>query len=384
MRIGIDCRIIGRRRTGDETVFRELVRALAALPADGDEYHLMIDTRDAAAIAATVDALGIAAAPHMRLVPLGSGNRFVWNVLTAPRYCRRAGIDVYHTQYITPLLMPAATAVVTHIHDVSFAAMPEQIGWRDLLFLWLLIPRSLRRAAAVIAVSGFTRDEIVRYYGVPAAKVHVVPNAVGAVFSAGRPDLAAVDTARRAYGLPERYIFSLGTMQPRKNIPFLVAAFARVADRLPGTHLVLSGGRGHHFDAAIDAAVAAYPAVADRIVFTGYIDEADLPAVYAGARCFAFPSLYEGFGVPLLEAMAAGTSVVASDIPPLREVAQDGALYASPHDLDAFADALYTVNTDDKTRERLAHAACARVAAFSWHRSAILLRTVYQSAVRNH
>lgn len=376
MNIAIDVRNVGRQRTGSEVVVRELVRALLAQDTR-NHYFLLTDTDDPAVHAAIREKCALDGKDNAQIVALPSPNKFVWAAWTVWRFLRRADVDVYHTEYIVPFFVPRRVRVLTHIHDVSFAAHPEYINWKDRLLLRLLIPRSLRRADVVIAVSQFTQDEIVRYYRVPESKVALVPNALPEHFAhtATQQQIAAV---RAKYDLPEQYIFSLGTMQPRKNIPFLVAAFARVAHEMPGVALVLSGKRAHNFDRAIDATIARYPAVRDRIVFTGFIDDADVPAVYAGARAFAFPSLYEGFGLPLLEAMSQNVPVVASDIPVFREVAADAAHYASPRDLVAFANALYTVTMcSNDERARMTRAGRARVQAFSWRAAAQALQHLF-------
>ncbi len=275
--------------------------------------------------------------------------------------------------------------MVTHIHDVSFVAMSQIIKWRDLVFLKLLIPYSLRRADAVIAISEFTRDEIVKYYAdkVPqiAQKLFVVPNAVGVEFVQVATDAQIAQVAAK-YKLPAKYIFSLGTMQPRKNIPFLVRTFAQFAQKVDDVDLVLSGRRAHNFDEAIDEMVAGYGEdIAQRIHFTGFVEADDLPAVFAGAQVFAFTSLYEGFGLPLLEAMSQNVPTVANDIPVFREVAGgDGALFApasSDGDLAQFADNLYTGVMNDEVRKHLIARGHERVSAYSWKRSAQDLHRIF-------
>lgn len=375
MRIAIDVRNIGKGRTGDEVVFRDLVRHLAQID-EKNTYALLIDTRPPEEMQRIAHTLGVAQAQNFTLHACGSGNKFWWNLWTAQRFCRRHRCDIYHTQYITPFFMPRATKIVTHIHDVSFHVYGRLLRWTDRFFLNLLIPLSLRRATHVVAVSQFTKDEIITYYGTPADKITVVPNAV---MLHSEPGVTA-QTVRAQYNLPQHYILALGTMQPRKNIPFLIDVFARLRTRMPELHLVLVGKKAHNFDDAIEQHIASSPDLGAHIVRLGYISDAEKYIVYQLADAFVFPSLYEGFSVPILEALTAQTLVVASDIPPHREVGSDCILYGDPYNVDQYTGILYDglvgavrpACTTDASRQ------------FSWVRSAQVLRTVYeQIAARN-
>lgn len=374
MNIAIDVRNLGKGRTGDEVVFFELVRHLAKIDTD-NTYHLLIDTRPLEQLQTIAARLGIARAKNFMLRPLGSGNKFVWNAWTVQRFCRRNNIDIYHTQYIIPIFMPRRTKIITHIHDVSFRVYGKLLKWRDRFFLNTLIPYALRRSARVIAVSQFTKDEIMAYYGTPEEKISVVHNAVSLPPATDRA--AAAD--RIAPQLPQKYILALGTMQPRKNIPFLIDVFAHLRKKCPDVDLVLVGKRAHNFDDSIDGAIAAHPGLSDRIVRMGYISDAEKFAVYDKAAVFAFPSLYEGFGVPIVEALAVGTPVVASDIPPHHEVGGNAVFYADPRDIDQYAKMLYDVLVGPTSSAR---ASCRAPAKFSWSHSSRVLREIYDDVGR--
>lgn len=373
MKIAIDLRNIGKGRTGDEVVFFELVRHLAFFDR-ANEYHLLIDTRCAVTHAEIEEHLGIAQVKNFTLVPCGTGNKFIWNSWIVPQYCRRNHIDIYHTQYIIPIFMPKKTKIVTHIHDVSFIAHKDLIAKKDSFFLNTLIPYAVRHADHIIAVSQFTKNEIKKYYHVSDEKISVVYNAVS--MACHKDDVAHV---RKKYHLPQKYILALGTMQPRKNIPLLIEAFGRIAQVIPDVQLVLVGKKAHNFDAKIEQGICKDNTLRDRIIFTGYVDEQDKCAVYALARVFVFPSLYEGFGVPLLEAYEAGTPVVASDIAPHREIAGAGALYFDPLNVDQCEKKLYDVLVDDMIRSDRVVAVQQQKKQFSWEKSARTLQDVYQS-----
>lgn len=377
--IAIDVRIVGKKRTGDETVFLELTRELLKLDTES-RYLLLTDETDPEILADLRARFGSAERPRTELVSLPSRNRFDWNLRVVPRYLSETPVDVFHTQYILPFFLPKRLKVVNHIHDVSFRAYPHLIGWKDRLFLALLIPRSLARADAIVTPSRFTKDEISRWYGTDKAKIHVIENAVREREIAPRES----EKLRARYGLPEHFILYLGTLQPRKNIPFLIRAFARLEKRLPGYGLVLAGNRqGHHFDRGIDRAVKE-EGVSDRVVFPGYIDAEDLLPLLQMARVFAFPSLYEGFGIPVLEAFLAGTPVAASDIPALREAAGSGASFFDPKEVASCSEVLYALCVDDRLRQELKAQGKERFRLFSWAQSAQKLRALYGVLSASH
>lgn len=377
MNIAIDIRNISKKRTGDETVFLNLVRELAKIDRE-NEYFLCIDLRPTKDLDAVRERLEIEGKKNFQLVPLGSGNKFVWSAWTIPRFVRREKIDIYHTQYIVPFCIPKKTKVVTHVHDVSFCVYPEMIAWKDLFFLRLLIPYSLRRADAIIAVSEFTRSEIRKYYGATAySKTRMVSNGI-LPWKGGAQ--AVADEQRRAlqkkYHLPEQFFLSVGTLQPRKNIPFLLRAFDVFADTVSGVSLVLTGDLlGHNADPEIGVALKDMRHI-ERILFSGYVEDADLPSVYTLSLCLVFPSKYEGFGLPIGEAIELGVPVVVSDTPAHREVAKNEARYFAPDRLDELTKLLYAVYIADAshTLKKPSNAGLPR-----WDESAKKLLEIYQS-----
>lgn len=371
----IDIRLLGKKRTGDEAVFFNLTKELIGADRE-NEYLLLTDEQDQQKLAVIQGRLGCIGQSNVRFVSLFGKNRFVWNLLTLPWFLLHHAVDIYHTQYILPFFVPARVKVVNHIHDVSFQAYPELIGWKDRLFLSFLIPRSLRRADRIVVPSQFTKDEVMRYFAVPQEKIAIVHNALGDDF--GQEVSGESVAIREKYHLPERYILSVGTLQPRKNLPFLIRAFAAVRIRVPDVSLVLVGNRaGHHFDQGIDRAIAEL-SLGEAVIFPGYIAPADLPIVMRAATVFAFPSLYEGFGIPLLEAMSEGVPVAASDIPCLREVGGDAPQYFDPHSLASCEEKLYTLLTDREQRANGISRGKDRLSLFSWRKSAAALAAVYR------
>lgn len=373
----IDIRLLGKKRTGDEAVFFNLTKELLALDT-AHEYLLLTDECDPQKIALLQGRLGCIGQKNVRFVSLFGKNRFVWNLISVPWFLVTNKVDTYHTQYILPFLVPQRTKVLLHIHDVSFKAYPKLINRKDRFFLDVFIPRSLRRTDRILAPSQFTKDEIVHYYGVTPEKIVVIENALGEDFLAARDTLSPL-LVRKKYNLPEDFIVYIGTLQPRKNIPFLVRAFAELHKRLPNVSLVLVGNRqGHHVDSDIERAIEE-TGVGESVYFPGYIDERDLKAVLRLSSLFVFPSLYEGFGIPLLEAMSQDVPVTASNIPVFHEVAGEAATYFENTSIASCEEKLYTLCTDTEQRARGISLGKSRLSRFSWKGSARKLLTLYES-----
>lgn len=371
--IGIDIRLVSEERTGDSIVFRELTRAL--LRERGSfRFRLYTHVTDAAALSELRAVLLCADRSDVELVSLPySQNRFVWNALTLPLELLRHPIDIYHTQYIAPLFLPSATKLVTHIHDVSFAVHPEWIAPSDRLFLEQLIPRSLERSQLIVAPSRFTQSEIERIYPKTRGRVKVIANATAEAWL-GRPvAVEAIQAARERFKLPKRYLIATGTMQPRKNIPFLIRLWRERPAAFQDLGLVLTGNPlGHHVDPEVQAQM-------EGITFTGYLGTEDLRAVTAGAEVLVFPSLYEGFGLPLLEAFASDVPVVASHIPPFEEVGGDAVTFIDPANLAQAKEALYSLLIDETRKQRLVALGRGRLVLFDWNQSADQLAREYRS-----
>lgn len=377
MRIGIDIRNIGKKRTGDEAVFLNLVKNLAKIDSVS-EYILFTDTHDSTVLQYAVLSLGIEDRKNFKIVSLKTTNKFTWNFWTLPNYLRQNPVDVYHTQYILPFFVPKKVKLVTHIHDISFNFYPQFIRWTDLLFLKTLIPWSIRKASKVIAVSGSAKEEIVKYYKVPEEKVEVIHNAIGENFL-NNYSVEDPEKVRVKYALPEKFLLYVGTLQPRKNIPFLIKGFARLKEKMPQHKLVLAGPKGaHNYDKEIDKMIEESN-LQNEVVFPGYIDAEDLPGLYRSADIFVFPSLYEGFGIPILEALAMETPVAASDIPVFREVGGEAAEYFDPASLDGLEKIVYNISIDPELRERLKNSGKTRIKFFSWEKSARKMLEIYQS-----
>lgn len=374
MIIGIDIRNIGKQRTGDETVFFNLVKNLAEVD-NKNEYHLFTDITDATILQYMGVKLGIENKPNFKIISLKSANKFIWNLWTLPRYLQKNPVDIYHTQYILPFFISRKIKLITLIHDVSFKIYPELIKWFDRFFLKILIPWSLKRADKILTVSEFTKKEIEKYYKVNAEKIAVVSNS-------GGEDLRAEITSeelnrvKEKYSLPEKFVLYLGTMQPRKNLPVLLKALAELKDS--GWQLVLAGKKDdYNQDPKIETAIREF-SLEKEVIFTGFVEEEDKAALFKLARIFCSPALYEGFNIPLLEAMRAGTPAIISDISPHHEVAGDAALYFSPQNVEELKDKIIELEKNVDLREQLIQKGKTRVQLFSWKKTAEKTLGVYQ------
>lgn len=366
MRVGIDAHMVGGHETGNETYVRGLVSALAGEP-DGLDlfvYHL--------------GQPWMRQKPGVRFQRLRSSSSFVRLGLELPYRSYAQKLDLLHMTYAVPLLS-SAPLVVT-IHDICFTTNPEWFSPRDLRVLSAMVPRSLRRASHVITVSNSVRDSIVERYSVPPEKISAIPNGPG---PGARPLTGAEATGELAkLDLPAgmRYLLAVGNLQPRKNLVRLIEAFATVAGdhgAFEDLQLVIVGPR--HFKA--DEVFGAAGALSRRIHFTGYVTDRQLAACYKLCTAFVFPSLYEGFGIPPIEAMSHGVPVASSNAGALPEVCGEAALMFDPYSVEAIADAIRRIVTDTGLRARLVEAGPARASSFTWTKAAELTRAVYETAV---
>jgi glycosyltransferase involved in cell wall biosynthesis len=280
-------------------------------------------------------------------------------------------LDLYHSPDFT--LPPTRAPSLLTVHDLSFVRDPQSAspGLRD--YLNAVVPRSVARADHILADSTATKNDLVDLYRTPADKITVLYCGVETEF---RPvvEPALLDYTRAKYGIGGNpYVLAVSTLQPRKNYVRLLQAFARLDD--PDLRLVFAGGKGWLFD-EIFATVRTLK-LDERVVFAGFVDDADLPSLYSAARVLAYPSLYEGFGLPMLEAMACGTPVVASTASSLPEVAGQAALLVDPYDVDALTHALDLAHNDANTRNRLIRLGRLRATQFRWDESARQLVQLY-------
>lgn len=289
-------------------------------------------------------------------------------------------IDLFHSpDFVLPPVSGGIPTLLT-VHDLSFLRYPETFPDKLVSYLNRVVPWSVERARHVLADSLSTKDDLQTLWGVSEEKITVLYSGVNERF---RPvtEAAELTGVRERLGLgDEPFVLAIGTVQPRKNYPLLIRAFRPVAARLPHS-LVIAGGQGwlsEELPAEIER-----QGLAGRVHLAGFVDDADLPALYSAAELLAFPSLYEGFGLPLLEAMACGTPVISSDASSLPEVARRGeseaAILISPHDEAAWSEAMLRTLSDPDLRRRLIVAGFDQAGRFSWGAAAQQLTALYRS-----
>jgi glycosyltransferase involved in cell wall biosynthesis len=271
-------------------------------------------------------------------------------------------------------LVSPCPAVIT-IHDLSFLRFPNLFRPANRLYLKTLTQLSARRAHRLIAVSRYTAAETTRLLGVPQERVDVVYHGINPAFRPLPND--EVMAFRRHRGLPERFVLFVGTLEPRKNLVRLVEAFSHVRDGQ--VRLVLVGGKGWLYD-ELFAKVEAL-GLGSEVIFPGYVMSEELPLWYNAAHALAYPSLYEGLGLPVLEAQACGTPVLTSNASSLPEAGGDAALMADPHDVESLAAGLKRLLTDESLRYQCRERGLAHAARFSWARSAEETADVYRRAI---
>jgi len=358
--IGIDAsRIAWARRTGTEQYSARLLQALLRL---GTAHRLTLYfNRRPDPLPGWLAGANVRAMPFPRL---WTHLRLSWEM------ARRPPDLLFVPAHVLPLVRPPRTVVT--IHDLGYLYFPQAhppLKGRELHWStrW-----NTRTATRIIAISQATKEDLVRHYHVPPERIHVVHHGVEARF---RPTLDAPALAR--YGLPARYLLYLGTLQPRKNLERLLQAYASLPDDAPP--LVLAGPRGWYFE-RIAAAIAGL-GLAERILLPGYIPDEDVPAVLSAAVALVFPSLYEGFGLPALEAMACGTPVIAAATSSLPEVVGEAGLLVDPLSVEEIAAAMRQVLEDAGLRAELRQRGMERARLFTWERCARETLAVLEEAL---
>jgi glycosyltransferase involved in cell wall biosynthesis len=316
--------------------------------------------------------------PHFEVRDIGAKSRWLrllWEQVLLPLDLRRRRARLLHSpHHTTPIAWCPCPRLLT-VHDVTFFILPERYPLVRRLYFQMLTLASARRSRAVLVPSTSVADEAATFLGLARPKISVTPEGVDPAF---RPldRTQCQKLASEGYGLPADYILSLGTREPGKNREAILWAMRYLVDLGLDPHLAVVGQAA--WGAAQEEQTASKLAMRERVHFTGYVPQEHLPSLYNAASVFVFPSLYEGFGLPVLEAMACGTPVVTSNVSALPEVAGDAALLVDPRDPHAIADAVHSVWSDPAERERLSRAGMERAASFTWEACARATLAVYR------
>jgi len=366
MLIGVDAsRAALARRTGTEHYSLQLIRHLVAMD-QRNRYRLYFNRPPA-----PIDLTGLLTAHvELRVIPLA---RLWTHVRLSIEMLRQPPDLLFVPAHVLPLIRPRRTVVT--VHDLGYRYHPEAHRPLDRWYLELTTRWHVRVATHILADSGVTRHDLIQLYGADPARVTVVyPGCDPAFRPAPESEVAAV---RQRYGIAGDYVLHVGTLQPRKNLERLLDAFVALQSQLTcGLRLVLVGRKGWLFEGLFHKVREL--GLKDQVIFPGFVPDEDLPALMTGARVLAMPSLYEGFGLPVVEAMACGTPVVCSNRSSLPEVAGEAALLVDPLDVGAWTEALEKVLWDEELRRELRERGFRQAQKFTWEEAARRALEVFQ------
>ena len=392
MRIGINAFYLGAVTTGSGQYINHLIRRLTRL-GDESEYVLIKDTGYRIQDTSNSHTAPCIVHPascilHSVSTPFDSISenlaKLWFEQVSFPRTCRRQGVEIAHVPYFASPLFPTTPTVVT-VHDPIPMLLPAYRGSILVRLYTRLVAAAARKADIVLTDAQASKRDIVRLLGIPAERVRVIYLAVDDIYQPVL-DEHHLTEMRRKYRLPPSYLLYLGGFDQRKNVPTLLKAFAQLAKdsrfkiQDSEVFLVMAGRLPEKSSDFFPdpRPIVQELGIEERVVFTGWVPEGDKPALYSGARALVFPSLYEGFGLPPLEALACGTPVIASNRGSLPEVVGEGGLLLEPDDVEGLAAAMEKLLADDNMRTDLRQKGLAHAARFSWEKTAQETLAVYR------
>lgn len=355
--------MVGGQETGNETYVKGLVEGFKTNPGDLD------------VVVYTAGAPWTDPGPRLRFSRLAAANPYVRLGMELPLRSLTQRLDILHMTYSAPAW--SATPIVLTVHDICYATNPEWFSARDLQVLSVNIPRSIRMASHVITDSQSARNQIIEHYRVPESKISAILIGPGLGAEPITLEAARAELTGLVIKVERPYLIAVGNLQPRKNLVRLVEAFKELVDsRDHDIDLVIVGPSRYRGEDAFEAAES----LAGRVHFTGYVTDRQLAALYRCSTVFVFPSLYEGFGLPALEAMSHGIPMACSDAGSLPEVCGDAAVLFDPHSVDAIVTAVDRLLNDEGLRRQLSVAGAARAKEFTWSKTAQLTLEAYKKA----
>jgi len=365
MIVGIDAHALGSGSSGNETYYEQLLVHLARTSTNGSQY-VVYYTHPAGA-------RGVPSSKKLHLKRIWPGTP-LWRILVGfPLEFRKEEFNVFHAQHIIPPFCKCKT--VTTIPDIAYEHFPEFFSRFETLRSKVLIRRSAERADHIITVSDYSRKDISKTYNIDPRKITVTYEGAGDQYFPSDKEKCREQMAAK-YGVTAPFLLYVGRLQERKNLPRLLSAYARLRKEGVDEKLVLVGKKDWMFG-NIQARVKSL-GLETSVVFTGYVPSADLPAFYNAAEVFVYPSIFEGFGLPVMEAMACGLPVLTSFGSSLEEIAGDAAVLADPLSEESIAKGLGKLLSDVQLRVRLGHAGLVRSASFSFEKTAEQTIGVYE------
>jgi glycosyltransferase involved in cell wall biosynthesis len=369
MRIGIDVTPLPPNPVGAGNYIIHLLQALASLES---EHEFIVFAQHSGR-----ELIDLPKKSNVKwvIVPDKSPlRRLVWEQIALPRLAQSAGVELLHSlHYTRPLILPCASAVT--FHDMTFFLFPELHTWTKRVFFPMAMRISARQADALLSVSESTRRDAIRLLHVPEGKIFTTPLGVNEEFRI-ISDPVILETCRRRYNLPETFILYVGLLEPRKNLPLLLRAYAGLSNLANAPNLVIVGRPGWGYKEILKQIDVLN--LKDKIYFTGYVPTQDLPVVYNLAQVFVYPSIYEGFGLPPMEAMACGIPVITTDVSAMRDHVGEAGILIPSQDEDALTQAMQKILNGPDLREQLSIKGSQQAANFTWKRTALETLKVYQ------
>lgn len=372
MHIGLDGIPLTEPKTGVGHYTFELAVAMARVSPDSN-FEIVYPS-NLQPVTVADQALTLPSNLEIKRVRVGPVGRYWWSA-GLPRYVRRNGIELFHgTNYDVPPWRQCATVLT--IHDLSLLIHPETHEKRRVSRSRRRLPLMARAANAIIVPTESVRAEVCEHLEILPQKVFAVPEAARECFTP--MEMKATEPVRQRLGIGDNFLLTVGTLEPRKNLVTLVNAFGEIATDQPTLQLVIAGSRGWLSEPLFEA-IGKSPAQ-ERIVLTEYLDDNELRALYSSCSAFVYPSIYEGFGLPPLEAMACGAPVIASHIPALEETTGGAAVLFEPNDVNSLASAIVDLLQSSELRSRFSALGRVRASEFTWEQTARLTLEVYEKA----
>lgn len=305
--------------------------------------------------------------------------RFWWDQVKVPRAAKKVRADILHQPCFSAPLWYQGKVIVT-CHDLIALLFGKDIPFVSRLFFGQWMPYSYKGADRIIAVSESTKKDLIKLLKIPEEKIKVIPEAAGEHFKPVK-EKKLIEKVRRKYGLGKNYILHVGTLNPRKNLEFLIDVFAEIVKKNPNLNLVITGKKGWYYEGMFR--LVRHFTLEGRVKFTGYVDDSDAPTLYSGALLFAFPSLYEGFGLPPLEAMSCGVPVISSNTSSMPEIIGEAGILINPKDKKGWVRAILNVLGNPGLQKEMIKKGLIQAEKFSWEDIARKTISVYERVCSN-
>ena len=311
---------------------------------------------------------------------LSTPKRIIWDQWSFPKKAKMEKPDIIHKPCFSAPIFKNGPTIVT-AHDLIPLIFPKNLSFFSRFFYNKVMPFSFRFVDAIITDSEHSKKDLIKYLKIKSNKITVIPLAAGDNYQQVK-DKLKIKKVMKKYGIKKNYILSVSTIEPRKNVPFLIKTFAEVVKMNPELdfQLVLTGKKGWGLEAINQ--IISEEKIEDKVVFTGYVEDVDMATIYSGATLFAFPSIYEGFGLTPLEAMACGVAVICSNASSLPEVCGDAAIMLDPNNMTDWRENIASMLTDSDLRKRYSQKSLKRSSLFSWEKTAKETLEVYKRVLK--